>query len=629
MPLRMTPAEYVRDLSRSYERLHTAKEDAFWTAYMGISDDADRAQKDLDRLEIEVKRFLQDPERLKRTREELARAGREGAPASAGASAGEPGDVILALSGWVKTFEAHVIESAEARRLAEEIVELEGKLARARGTMKLGYRSNGSFVDASSVKLGVMMQTDPDEANRRAALEGLRSIEPHVLANGFLEIIRKRNRLGRMLGGEDYYDWKTKRTEGLPKEQVFALLDDLEARTRETARKSLDGLRATKGASAMKPWNLRYLMTGDVTREMDPYFPFSRSFERWGRSFAALGIGYRGAELVLDLVDRKGKHENGFMHGPVPAWRSDGTFRPARIHFTANAIPGMVGSGKRATETFFHEGGHAAHFANIDMPAPCFSQEFAPTSVAFGETQSMFLDSLLDDADWKARYGRTAKGDPMPFALAEKAIRAGQPYAAWSQRALIAVCYGERALYEIPDKELTAQRAMDEIRKQERALLFVEDGSPRPTLSVPHLIAGDSSAYYHGYTLALMAVHQTRRFFLERDGHLMDNGKIGPDLKRVYWQPGNSRLFPEFVRALTGREVSPAALADRVNLGVDEAIREARDSVTREASIPRHEGPVELNAKIRVVHGREEITNTAQGFAPAAAAFARWIDSIR
>lgn len=614
----MNTAGYVRDLSRNYERLHTAKEDTFWAAYMGLKDDADAAQKELDRREIEVKRFLQDPEQLKRAREELVRARKEGAS----------GEVTTALAGWVRTFEAHVIESAEARRLAEEIVELEGRLARARGTMKLGYRANGEIVEASSVKLGVMLATDPDETKRRGALEGLRSIEPHVLASGFVEIVRKRNQLGRMLGGEDYYDWKTRRTEGLAKREIFALLDDLEARTRETARRSLEGLRAAKGASATKPWNIRYVTTGDVTREMDPYFPFSRSFERWGRSFAALGIGYRGAELVLDLVDRKGKFENGFMHGPVPAWRSEGKFRPARIHFTANAIPGMVGSGKRATETFFHEGGHAAHFANVDMPAPCFSQEFAPTSVAFAETQSMFLDSLLEDADWQARYARTAADEPIPFALSEKAIRLGQPYAAWGQRALIAVCYGERAIYEIPDKELTADRVLAEIRRQERQLLFVEEGSPRPTLSIPHLISGDASAYYHGYTLALMAVHQTRAFFRERDGHLMDNRRIGPDLRRAYWEPGNSRVFPDFVRGLTGHEVSPAALADRANRSADETVEEARESVARAASIPPHAGPVELDAKIRVIHGREEVANTAKGFAPAALAFADWIDSL-
>ena len=51
---------------------------------------------------------------------------------------------------------------------------------------------------------------------------------------------------------------------------------------------------------------------------------FLHAVRRWGRSFAALGIDYRGAELLLDLVDRRGKYENGFMHGPVVAWRDRG-----------------------------------------------------------------------------------------------------------------------------------------------------------------------------------------------------------------------------------------------------------------------------------------------------------------
>lgn len=54
----------------------------------------------------------------------------------------------------------------------------------------------------------------------------------------------------------------------------------------------------------------------------------------------------------------------------------------------------QVGSGKTALVTLLHEGGHAAHFANIEQATPLASQERAPTSVAYAENQSMFLDSL-------------------------------------------------------------------------------------------------------------------------------------------------------------------------------------------------------------------------------------------
>ena len=45
-------------------------------------------------------------------------------------------------------------------------------------------------------------------------------------------------------------------------------------------------------------------MAGDVTRQLDPYFPFERSVERWGRSFSEMNISYRGARMELDLLDR-------------------------------------------------------------------------------------------------------------------------------------------------------------------------------------------------------------------------------------------------------------------------------------------------------------------------------------
>jgi hypothetical protein len=614
-------SELLTDLNHTYVRLHTEKEDAFWVQKMGLSDDPDAAQRDLDEKEIALQRFLQDPEKPERVRRELQRA----------ADGGGAGEDVVSLRGWLRTFEAHTIESAEARALAEEIVAAEGRLARARTDMRLGYEDpEKGFVLASSVKLGTMLRAEKDERLRRAAWNGLRSIEPHVLSNGFLEIVRRRNRLGRMLGAEDYYDWKVRRVEGMAKAQVFALLDELERATRDRARASIDELRAKAGDATVTPWNVGYLIAGDITREQDPYFPFAEAVERWGRSFAALGIDLAGAELVLDLVDRKGKYENGFMHGPVVAWREGERRHAARIHFTANAIPGMVGSGHRAIETLFHEGGHAAHFANVDMSAPCFGQEFAPTSVAFAETQSMFLDSLLGDADWKARYARDREATPMPWDLIERGIRATQPYAAWGVRSMLAVCYAERALYEIPDADLTPEAALAAIREVERRLLFLADGSPRPVLAVPHLLAGESSAYYHGYVLAEMAVEQTRRFFRERDGHLVDNPRIGPDLARAYWQPGNSIGFTDAVNRLTGRVLGAAALAERVNRTADEAVEEAQARVARLSSIPENRGDVKLGARrLSIVHGRESIAQLEDGdFAEFARAFARWIDRL-
>lgn len=72
-----------------------------------------------------------------------------------------------------------------------------------------------------------------------------------------------------------------------------------------------------------------------------------------------------------------------------PAWRhADGTWQPAHANFTSLATPNQLGSGKTALETLLHEGGHAAHFANVDQHSPFFSQVRHSSTVWQGSGRS-------------------------------------------------------------------------------------------------------------------------------------------------------------------------------------------------------------------------------------------------
>lgn len=91
-------------------------------------------------------------------------------------------------------------------------------------------------------------------------------------------------------------------------------------------------------------------------RELDPYVPFSKSLRRWVESFSRLNINYSGADLTLDLLDRKGKYQNGFCHGPVPSFYNQNQWVPTNVNFTSNAKPDQIGSGYSGINTLFHEG---------------------------------------------------------------------------------------------------------------------------------------------------------------------------------------------------------------------------------------------------------------------------------
>lgn len=607
----------IADLRTTYLELHTRKEDLFWTVKMGLSDDASAASKALADADVALNRFLQDPARL---------VALVDAQKVSGGTEAERTE----LAGWIRMLRCHTLEDPEARALSEQIVQAEAALGRARGGMELGYTdpNTGAFVRATTNKLALLVANDPDERVRKAAHEGLRSVERFVLDHGFLDIVRMRNKLGRMLGFEDFYDWKVSVAEGMRKRDVFARLEAFLSATAARTKEELARFAAQHGPSALEPWNFTFLRAGALAKELDPYFPFAESFRRWGRSFAAMGVKYREALLTLDLVDRQGKYENGFMHGPGPTFFEDGSWKSARINFTANAVPGATGSGLRATETFFHEGGHAAHFANITAGSPCFSVEFPPTSVAYAETQSMFMDSLLGDPDWRRRYATGPDGQPVPFALVEKSVRESQPFRGWDTRRLITVPMGERALYEMSEAELTPDNVIATLRRIEHETQGLTS-APRPILAVPHLISGESSAYYHAYVLAEMAVHQTRAFFLQRDGFLADNPRIGPDLERAYWADGNRRTHDETLVALTGKPLSADALVEVSNRTVDQALAEAKASWDAAASRAPFKGAVDLGATIRIVHGRQTVASTESAtFEQAADTFASWVQGL-
>jgi Zn-dependent oligopeptidase len=358
---------------------------------------------------------------------------------------------------------------------------------------------------------------------------------------------------------------------------------------------------------------------------MDPYLPFGKGLRRWADSFRRLGITFRGATLQLDLLERKGKYQNGFCHGPMPTYYdAHGRWVPGEINFTSEATPNQVGSGWRALNTLFHEGGHAAHFANVTQNSPCFSQEYAPTSMAYAETQSMFCDSLLEDADWLTRYARDGEGGAMPDELVHARIASRQPFLAFDERWLAVVSSFEAALYAMPDAARTPDAVLRLARQTELRILGVP--SPRPVLAVPHLLNQESSASYHGYLLAHMAVYQTRASLLDRVGHLTDNPDIGPLLAEHYWAPGNSVDHDATLVSLTGEGFSARHLAEECNRSVDEAWSAAQSSIVaaRARDYPA-DYPPSLDATIRIVHGADVIAENGESDDAMCTAFERWV----
>ncbi|PSC69592.1 peptidase M3 [Micractinium conductrix] len=604
--------QFIDKLNSEYEKAHVEYEKNFWSTKMKLAGASSEA---LSTSKTEYDQFLADKSRLAAVRQQLATPGIT-----------EDQRKVLAIA--EKTFKTYVAEDPRVAEYSAKLNELEAELAAARNAMALGWTdAQGTFHKASSVQLRNSMRTSDDEATRKACYEGLRSIGPFV-AEKFAAIVKLRQQLARTAGFQNYYAMKLEQAEGFGMDVLFGMLDGLELDTRpimEGARKSLA---EDKGEECLRPWNIGYSLAGDVEKKLDPYMSFESAVGVWARTFAALGIRYRDATMALDLCDREGKYSNGFCHWPQPAYfKTDGTWVASRTNFTSLATPSAVGSGKTALVTLLHEGGHAAHFANVLQRSPLASQERAPTSVAYAETQSMFLDSLAGDAAWLGRYARNIAGEVLPWAVIEEKIRSVQPYESFMVRSMLSVPYFEKALYELPDDEVTAERIValaDEIENS------IEGGpAPRPLMSVPHILSDESSAYYHGYCLAEMAVHQTRAHFLAKYGRLVDEPRIGKDLAEVYWAPGNAEPYLSLVEKLTGAPLTAAAWVKELQTPLKQKLEEEKHdykaAVAAGPAIAPGQEP-DLGMRVLLVHGDEQIADSAEGgLAAACETYKAWI----
>jgi hypothetical protein len=111
-----------------------------------------------------------------------------------------------------------------------------------------------------------------------------------------------------------------------------------------------------------------------------------------------------------------------------------------------------------------------------------------------------------------------------------------------------------------------------------------------------------------------MSVHQTRAYFKERDGYIVDNPKVGPTLAKAYWECGNSRNFLDIVKDLTGKDLAGESWTNALKEAVDDKVASEKkeyDEAIAQIKSAEECDKVDLDMTVRFVDGDTLISDSS------------------
>lgn len=111
-----------------------------------------------------------------------------------------------------------------------------------------------------------------------------------------------------------------------------------------------------------------------------------------------------------------------------------------------------------------------------------------------------------------------------------------------------------------------------------------------------------------------MSVHQTRKFFMQKYGYIVDNPNVGPTLASAYWECGNSKPFLQIVKDLTSEELAGTAWVDALKEDLEEHIAQEKkeyDAMVEKCATEKNDDKLDLQMTVKFVDGDELIADSS------------------
>src|SRR5262245_53337511 len=253
---------------------------------------------------------------------------------------------------------------------------------------------DGRPVPENEIKM--MLREETDSELRREAWEASKQIGV-AARDPLLELIELRNQSARALGFRDYYAQSLVLQE-IDEDELFALLDDLEQRTREPFRElkaELDAALAVRfrvSASELRPWHCSDPFFQEPPRagaiDLDVLFQDQDVVALARQTFDGLGLEVGDILERSDLFERENKDQHAFCTH-IDRLRDD-------VRVLCNVRPDAS-----SMKTMLHELGHAIYDKYLDTDLSFLLRTDAHTNTT--EAVAMLMGRLATDADWLAR----------------------------------------------------------------------------------------------------------------------------------------------------------------------------------------------------------------------------------
>ncbi len=440
----------------------------------------------------------------------------------------------------------------------------------------------------------VLRNARREETRRRLVLARMNRARKENVPR-FTEMLRTRARIARLLGYDNWADYRTEPRMAKKGDTARRFLVDLKQGLEPKFRDELEKLRLLKVADTgdadarLNYWDVGYYKNQlkkqrfDIdTEKLKVYFELERTLDgmfgvfeqifglriqpvkddyyRWvedlrlyvvsdATSGAPLGFVY------MDMFPRKGKYNHFAQFGIVPGRKlADGRYRRPVVALVCNFPPPAGDKPSLLSydqvETLFHEFGHALH----SVLTQARYQEFSGTSVPrdFVEAPSQMLENWVRDKQVLDRFAVDYRDgtSKIPAKVLNRLEEARLATIAIHYRGQIGYGLADLALHMTTDDQVFRNFVAVSNEVMSETYLPV----PKDTAFVASFghLAGGYDAGYYGYAWADAIAADLASVFRKAPDRFLDR-TAGMKLRREIYAVGGSREVEDSIRAFLGR----------------------------------------------------------------------------